>query len=136
MVVTREHIELLYNFPINFPWKKETGNLFASDFFLLKKEICRIDISIFPDVPDPLGRLKNIQLPISEEHITEEPQLPTGDLAEHLTSPENANTVEDHHSDPPNIARKRSANNVKQVTFLNEEKDPDTTTNNQTRNSN
>jgi hypothetical protein len=93
----------------------------------LKKEIYRTDTSIFPDIPDPLGRLENIQLPTSEEHITEEPQLPTGNLTEHTVLPENANTAKDHHSDPPDIGLKRFAKTVKQVTFLNEEKDTDIT---------
>jgi hypothetical protein len=75
MVVTRQHKEIFYNFPSNFPWKKDAGNLFASDFFLLKKETCRTDTSIFPDIPDPLGRFENIQLLTSEEHMNEEIQV-------------------------------------------------------------
>jgi hypothetical protein len=75
MVVTRQHIELLHNFPSNFPWKKETDNIFASDFFLLKKKTCKTDTSIFPNISDPLGTLENIQLPTNEELITEETQL-------------------------------------------------------------
>jgi hypothetical protein len=48
-------------------------------------------------------------------------------LTENTTLPEDANTVEDHHSAPQDIAIKRSANTAKQVTFLNEEKGPDIT---------
>jgi hypothetical protein len=79
MVVTKQSIELLENYPMYFPWKERSGNLMASDYFLLKKEVERTDTT---DIPNPLTNASSFHTltldnPLPEQSTTIQPRNQT-----------------------------------------------------------